>query len=95
VNIATQTSVQVEAADTAAFLPGRGLRELAYRVSGGMEIRLYWNADEDSTSVEVWQPASGELLLLEVPRERALEAFYHPFADLPRSLEALVAGEDG
>ena len=94
-NIATQTSVQVEAADTAAFLPGRGLRELAYRVSGGMEIRLYWNADEDSTSVEVWQPASGELLLLEVPRERALEAFYHPFADLPRSLEALVAGEDG
>jgi len=92
VNIVTQTSVRVEATDTAAFLHGRGLRELAYRVSGGMEIRLYWNADEDSTSVEVWQPASGELLLLEVPRERALEAFYHPFADLPR---ALVAVEDG
>ena len=91
-NIVTQTSVRVEATDTAAFLPGRGLHELAYRVSGGMEIRLYWNADEDSTSVEVWQPASGELLLLEVPRERALEAFYHPFADLPR---ALVAVEDG
>ena len=91
-NVMTQTSARVEAADTAAFLPGRGLRELAYRVSGGMEIRLHWNADEDSTSVEVWQPASGELLLLEVPRERALEAFYHPFADLPR---ALVAVEDG
>jgi hypothetical protein len=92
VNVVTQTSVQVEAADTAAFLPGRGLRELAYRVSGGMEIRLYWDADEDSTSVEVWQPLSGELLLLEVPRGRALEAFYHPFADLP---QALVAVEDG
>ena len=83
-NVATQTSARVEAADTAAFLPGRGLHELAHRVSGGMEIRLYWNADEDSTSVEVWQPASGELLLFEVPRELALEAFYHPFAGLPR-----------
>jgi len=92
VNIVTQTSVRVEAADTAAFLPGRGLRELAYRVSGGMEIRLYWNADEDSTSVEVWQPASGELLRLEVPRGRALEAFYHPFADLPRALVAVEGG---
>ena len=91
-NVVTQTSARVEAAGTAAFLPGRGLHELAYRVSSGMEIRLYWNADEDSTSVEVWQPASGELLILEVPRERALEAFYHPFADLPR---ALVAVEDG
>ena len=83
-NVMTQTSARVEAADTAAFLPGRGFHELAHRVSGGMEIKLYWNADEDSTSVEVWQPASGELLLFEVPRERALEAFYPPFAGLPR-----------
>jgi len=64
----TQTSARVDAPDTAAFLPGRGFHELAHRVSGGMEIKLYWNADEDSTSVEVWQPASGELLILEVPR---------------------------
>ena len=83
-NVVTQTPARVEAADTAAFLSGRELHELAYRVSGGMEIRLYWNADEDSTSIEVWEPASGELLLFEVPRERALEAFYHPFAGLPR-----------
>ena len=83
-NVMTQTSARVEAADTAAFLPGRGFHELAHRVSGGTEIRLYWNADEDSTSIEVWEPATGELLLFEVPRERALEAFYHPFAGLPR-----------
>ena len=87
-NVVTQTSARVDAADTAAFLPGRGFHELAHRVSGGMEIKLYWNADEDSTSVEVWEPASGELLFFEVPRERALEAFYHPFAKLPRSFEA-------
>ena len=94
-NVVTQTPARVEAADTAAFLPGRGLHELAHRVSGGMEIRLYSNADADSRSIEVRQPASGELLLLEVPREQALEAFYHPFAALPRSFEALHAVDDG
>ena len=88
-DVVTQKSAQVQAADTLALLPGRGLRELAHRVSGGTEFRLYWDADEDSTCVEIWQPDSGELLLLDVPRERALEAFYHPFAELPRSLERL------
>jgi hypothetical protein len=95
VNVVTQTPARVEAADTAALLLGRGLHELAYRISGGMEIRLYWDADEDSTRVEVWQPVSGELLLLEVPRGRALEAFYHPFAVVPRPVEALHAVDDG
>lgn len=93
-NVVTQTSIQCETAAAAELLPGRGLHELAYRVSGGMEIRLYWDADEDSTSVEVWQPASGQLLLLDVPGERALEAFYHPFAELPRSLGQLTAVEE-
>ena len=73
--------------ETAAFLPGCALRELASRVSGGLEIRLYWDADENSTHVEVWQAASGELLLFEVSRERALEAFNHPFAVMPQSFE--------
>ena len=94
-NVVTQKSVQQQAADPLAFLPGAGLRELAHRISGGMEFRLYWNADEDSTCVEIWQPDSGELLLLDVPRERALEAFYHPFAELPRSIEKLSAVDDG
>jgi len=84
----------VQPADPVALPPERGLLELAYRVSGGMEITLYWDADEDSTRVEVWQPASEELLLLEVPRERALEAFYHPFAELPRSLDRAAAVAD-
>lgn len=94
-NVVTQKSAPQRATDTLAFLPDRGLRELAYRVSGGLELRLYWDADEDSTHVEIWQPDSGEHLLLEVPRERALEAFYHPFAELPRSLERLRMVDDG
>ena len=55
-------------------------RELAHRVSGGIEVTLYWNADDDSTSVEVFQEATVVTLRLSVPRDRALDAFYHPFA---------------
>jgi hypothetical protein len=64
-------------------------RELAHRVTGGLEITLYWNASDGKTGVEVWQPATEELLFFEVARERALDAFYHPFAHLPARSEAL------
>lgn len=57
-------------------------RELAHRVSGGIEVTLYWRADDNSTSIEVWQPASEERLAFAVPSEDALEAFHHPFAHL-------------
>jgi|GraSoiStandDraft_4_1057263.scaffolds.fasta_scaffold33327_2 hypothetical protein len=69
-------------------------RELARRLSGGMEITLFWNADDDSTSVEIWQPASEEMLSFPVPRDRALDAFYHPFAQLPSSFDELLAVAD-
>jgi hypothetical protein len=60
-------------------------RELARRVSGGMEIALYWWAADNSTSIEVRHPDSGETLAFAVPPERALDAFYHPFAHLARA----------
>jgi hypothetical protein len=58
-------------------------RELAYRVSGGLEVVLYWSAGEIGTSIEIRQPATGETLSFAVPPERALDAFYHPFVYLP------------
>jgi len=58
-------------------------RELAHRVSGGIEVTLYWSALDNSTSIEVRQPASDETLAYPVAGERALDAFYHPFAHLP------------
>jgi hypothetical protein len=61
-------------------------RELACRVTGGIEVTLFWNADDNSTSVQVRQPASGETLLFTVAREQALDAFYHPFAHLPTAV---------
>lgn len=57
-------------------------RELARRVSGGIEITLYWSAADNRTTIEVWQPESGETLAFAVPPDRALDAFYHPFAHL-------------
>ena len=64
-------------------VPVRSRRELAHRVSGGIEVTLYWSAHDNSTSVEVWHSASEEMLQFTVAREEALDAFYHPFAHLP------------
>ena len=57
-------------------------RELAHRVSGGLEITLYWCAADNGTSIEVSQPESGEVVAFAVPPKQALDAFYHPFAHL-------------
>ena len=69
-------------------------RELARRVSGGIEVALFWSAHDNSTSVEVWQRATEETLLFAVPREHALDAFYHPFAHLPTTSSGLVPALD-
>ena len=55
-------------------------RELAYRASGRIEVALYWSPLDNSTTVEVWDAGSEEMLVFAVAPEHALEAFYHPFA---------------
>ena len=69
-------------------------RELARRVNGGIEVALYWSPLDNSTTVEVWQTTSGETLVFAVAPERALEAFYHPFAQLAAPFEELVPAAD-
>jgi len=61
----------------------RPRRELARRSSGDLEVTLYWYARENRTSVKIRRRTSGETVIFDVARERALEAFYHPFAHLP------------
>jgi hypothetical protein len=65
-------------------------RELAHRASGGIEVILYWSADDDSTHVEIRHAATDETLAFTVARERALDAFYHPFAHLQPAQTARV-----
>lgn len=64
--------------------------ELAHRASGGIEVTLYWSAQDNSTSIEVWQPASEETLVFNVAGEQALDAFHHPFAHLPTAPTELI-----
>jgi len=61
-------------------------RELARRVSGGIEIALYWNPDDETTSIEIWQPDSELTLQFYVDPAHALDAFHHPFAQLDTTL---------
>lgn len=68
------------------------LRELAHRASGGLEVTLYWSADDNGTSIEVWQQETSATLAFPVPPERALDAFYHPFAHLPAVMGELSRG---
>jgi hypothetical protein len=57
-------------------------RELAHRVTGGLEITLYWNPHDDSTTIEVHQMSTAETIAFPVRAAQALEAFNHPFAHL-------------
>jgi len=66
-------------AGTTIFNPRR---ELARRAGAGFEVALFWDAADNSTSIEIWHAVSHETLRYVVPPELALDAYYHPFAHL-------------
>ena len=70
-------------------------RELAHRVSGGIEVALYWSPLDNCTTVEVWDARSEETLEFAVAPEHALEAFYHPFGQLAASLDEPIPVSEG
>jgi hypothetical protein len=55
-------------------------RELAARESDGIHVLLLWNPDENAVTVSVEDERVGDRFQLAVAPERALDAFYHPFA---------------
>jgi hypothetical protein len=61
-------------------------RELAHRVGSGLEVTLYWNAADNSTSIELCHLASDTRLRFAVPPDEALDAFYHPLAHVQYSV---------
>jgi hypothetical protein len=54
--------------------------ELANRRNGGVEVWLFWRRGDDELTLSVADEKTGEAFELPVARERALDAFYHPFA---------------
>jgi hypothetical protein len=56
------------------------VRELALRESDGVRVVLFWHPREDAVTVSVEDAHADRRFELAVERERALDAFYHPFA---------------
>jgi hypothetical protein len=55
-------------------------RELAARESDGINVVLLWNPRENALTVEVEDARIGDDFQFAVAPERALDAFYHPYA---------------
>ena len=55
-------------------------RELAARESDGLHVLLLWHPDEDAVTVSVEDERAGDRFQIAVAPDRALDAFYHPFA---------------
>ena len=67
--------------------PQRVDRELDRRVSGDLEITLYWHPENDTTSVRIRHLVTAETSSFEVPADAALDAFHHPFTHRAKPIE--------
>lgn len=54
-------------------------RELDYREADGIEVGLFWRANDNRLRVAVADARSGEQFAFRVEPRDALEAFRHPF----------------
>jgi hypothetical protein len=54
--------------------------ELANRTGDGIDVTLWWSPADDSVSVEVLHFETASSFELGVAPDRALDAYYHPFA---------------
>jgi hypothetical protein len=58
------------------------LRELAQRRAANLEVTLLWNRRSGRVWISIYDLANEEHASAEVPDERALDAFNHPYAYL-------------
>jgi hypothetical protein len=55
-------------------------RELASRESDGVHVLLLWHPRDNTLTVSVEDTRAGDAFQLAIAPERALDAFYHPYA---------------
>jgi hypothetical protein len=60
--------------------PAPHTRELAARESDGIQVLLLWHPIENALTVSVEDARVGGGFQLAVAPDRALDAFYHPYA---------------
>jgi hypothetical protein len=70
-------------------------RELAHRSSNGIEVSLFWTKVGNILTVEVLDTKADEFFVLEVPSDRAMDAFHHPYAYRAAASRALEAADYG
>jgi hypothetical protein len=58
----------------------RRRRELAHRTADGIEVTLLWRETDGTITVEVFDRGTDDVFELAVACDRALDAFYHPYA---------------
>jgi hypothetical protein len=63
-----------------AMHPETSTRELAARENDGVSVRLLWHPRRNAVNVSVEDSRFGDRFHVAVAAERALDAFYHPFA---------------
>ena len=56
------------------------IRELAARERDGINVLLLWHPRSNAVTVSVEDVRIGECFQVAVAPDRALDAFYHPFA---------------
>ena len=67
-------------------------RELAARENDGIHVLLLWHPRQDAVTVSVDDTRGGHRFDLAVARDRALEAFHHPFAYAASRADRRMAG---
>jgi hypothetical protein len=55
-------------------------KELAYRESNGIAVRLFWHTASNRLSVSVYDSHNGDWFELEAGPQNAMDVFEHPFA---------------
>jgi hypothetical protein len=60
--------------------PATQTRELAARDNDGVHVLLLWHPTENAVTVAVEDARAGDRFQIAVAPDRALDAFYHPFA---------------
>ena len=69
--------------------------ELAHRSRDGINVSLFWDRLSDRVTIEIVDGRLDERLEFRVASDKALDAFYHPYAYAPaRALDALVATKE-
>ena len=61
---------------------GPSRRELSRRMSGGLEVALYWDDLTSAVTPSVADARTGEIFEIDVPGAHALDAFHHPYVYL-------------